>query len=225
MTAGLVRVLRKFGSHPHSLTETSSDISDISSGVQLALDCLCQLMQYDNRHPMGIWKPAYDAGIVSVLSDLLKVGTEQTIDKLLTLCTCLVLVTPPGEEGRWAETLSLAVAGLLTAKPPVAPARAADTLITMCISLRQHPVDPHKWGLGDSLRELATHSDPETATAAKELLSITTSAFDVSCSLPCYPLFLRIVPLRSCQQVWSFCCDHQRAVLQCDIRLGVYNNA
>jgi hypothetical protein len=171
ITRGLVRVLRNFCVRPDSLAGPSSDFF---SALDAPLSCLCKLMQYDNDNHGGVRVAALDAGIVLVLCDLLAVCDEPRIMEVLTLSTSLLLVTSPGDGGQWTGRLPHAIVRLLNASPPVAAAQAADTLFNMCITHRQLLLDCDTWGMGDSLRRLAAHSDPGTAAAAKKLLSANT---------------------------------------------------
>jgi hypothetical protein len=179
VTPGLVRVLRDFGSHPSSVMGTSFKTSNVCVGVKMALRCLCQLLQGDNDHRMGMWQSAHDSGIVPVISDLLTICAGPNFNIVRTLCTCFVLVTPHEQEGRWAGKLPQAVERLLTATAGEARARATNTVISMCILDRRLFVDSSTWGLSDVLKDLAANSDPETGAAAQELLRIAFPGLEV----------------------------------------------
>jgi hypothetical protein len=183
VTPGLVRVLRDFGEHPSSVMGITSNTSNVCGGVKMALRCLCQLLQYDNDHPMGMWESAHDSGVVPVISDLLTISAGPTFNNVRTLCTCLVLVTPLGQEGRWAGKLPQVVQRLLTATVGEARARGTDTVISMCILDRRLLMGSSTWALTDILGELVTLNDPETALAAQELLLIASPGL-VSCLGP-----------------------------------------
>jgi hypothetical protein len=164
-----------------------------------AVTCLWHVMQDETAHSKGLWKAAFDGGLVLVLCTMLRHGDQATVVSALTLGTCLMRVTPlglKGLEGQWASKLPRAVAGLITAKPEVAPVLAVKTLLSMCSTHRDALMDSHKRGLGYSLRLLTTHSDPETAAAAKELCSLVdqplevrwTPPFPRKCNCCCFPL-------------------------------------
>jgi hypothetical protein len=181
VTPGLVRILREFGPHPHTLMGTSYNISSKCTAVKMALTCLCQLMQYNNDHSsIGMWELAYDSGIIPVISELLTISAEPTLNNVRTLCTCLVLITPHRQAHRWSGKLPEAIAKLLAANPGDARACAADALISMCISDRDSLMDSSTWGLNDILGELAGNSDPDTAAVEQELLLIASLGLEVS---------------------------------------------
>jgi hypothetical protein len=144
-------------------------------------------MQDETAPSTGLWKAAFDAGLVPVLCNMLRRGDEATVDSALTLATRLMRVTPPGLqglEGRWASELPRAVAGLITAKPEVPPAAAIKALLNICSTHRDVLMDSHQRGLWDTLKLFSTHSDPEIAAAAKELLSVVNQPFEVRLTLP-----------------------------------------
>jgi hypothetical protein len=132
---------------------------------------------------MGAWQAAIDAGIVTVLSDLLVVDEEPTVVSLLTLLSWLMLATPAGTAGAWGRGLPRAVAGLLISKRLVVPARAVNILSMMALTQKGLLVDYQSWGLGDVVQRLTRHRDPETAAAAEHLLSAIDNGIEVS-----YPL-------------------------------------
>jgi hypothetical protein len=185
ITAGLIGVLHILGLRPHSLPKACSDVS---SAVDASLECLCELMEYDQDNQGGGTKAALDAGIIPVLCGLLAVCDEQRIERVLALSAFLLRVKAPGHEGEWAGRLPHAIARLLNASLPVAAAQAADTLFNMCSTHPQLLQECHTWGLGDSLGRLTAHSDPEMAAAAKKLLSVAENWLDVSFPLSCCPL-------------------------------------
>jgi hypothetical protein len=195
ITPGLVRVLHMFSSPPHSLLGITSDVC---SALEAPIACLNQLLRHETAKPLEIWKPAYKAGIVLVLSNLLRLN-ETTAHNVLALAVSLLLVTPDGEGGPGVGRLPFAVARLLTAKPPVAPAAAAHTLVTMCLRDRQVLVDCDTWGVGDTLKQLAMHSDPDTAAAAKNLLSLITEDLDVRRPHPYFMLSFAFQPISPCE--------------------------
>jgi hypothetical protein len=100
-TPGLVRVLSEFRPHPHASVAPSFDISE---ALEPALICLPQLLKYDITNRMGAWQAAIDAGIVTVLSDLLVVDDEPTVVSLLTLLSWLMMATPAGTAGPWGRS-------------------------------------------------------------------------------------------------------------------------
>jgi hypothetical protein len=187
--AGLVRVLRKFSSKPHAQVQSSN-------GICLALDppllCLCQIVQFDKAKELGTWKAAYDAGIVPIMCDLLTVCKAAAVSKVLDLAMSLMGATPPGKEGHWAGRLPREIARLLTARPVLAAAQAANTLSMMCTTHPQLLMECQALGLGESLKELSTNSNPETTAAAKQLLSMVIEGLAVSFSPAycCFPICL-----------------------------------
>jgi hypothetical protein len=190
ITPGLIRVLHMFSSPPHSLLGTTSDVC---SALEAPIACLNQLLRHETAIPLEIWKPAYKAGIVWV-TNLLRLNNETTAHNVLALAVSLLLVTPDGERTPGVGRLPFAVAGLLAARPPVAPAAAAHTLVAMCLRDRHLLVDCDTWGLGDTLKQLAMHSDPETAAGAKNLLLIISKYLDVRPPRPCFMLILLSTP-------------------------------
>jgi hypothetical protein len=157
------------------------------SEFEAAVTCLCQVMQDETAHSKELWKGAFDAGLVPILCNMLRSGDEVVVDRALTLATCLMRVTPPGLEGlegRWASELLRAVAELITAKPEVPLLAAIKALLNICSTHRGVLMGSHKQGLGDTLKLLSTHSDPETAAAAKELLSVVDQPLEVRSTLP-----------------------------------------
>jgi hypothetical protein len=192
ITPGLVRALRKVGFRPNSLRGTPYDIF---SPVYAPLECLLQLVLYDKDNQAGVRKAAYDAGIVPLLCDLLAACDESRIKQVLSLSTSLVLFNSPGEEGEWAGRLPHAIARLMNASPPVAAAAAADALFNMCTLYPQLLLACPTWGIGDSLKRLTAHSDPETAAAAKKLLSIMEEWLDVSPPLCLFNSFVCTHPI------------------------------
>jgi hypothetical protein len=186
VTPGLVRVMRTFASDPASLVRNSSLAFAV---VEASLDSLCHIMQHKKENPTGVWKPAYDAGMVPAICDMLThVKRDEVLaTKLVRLSSRLVKVTPRCEDMRWIVTLPHAIAGLLIVKPPVIPVRAANCLATFCGLYPDLYREFHLWGLRKALKRLSRHRDPETARAAEQLLLISFSASEPLAAVsPCF---------------------------------------
>jgi hypothetical protein len=176
---GLVRALRELRPPPQPSGETPPVLC---SDLQAAMTCLSQVMHHEIDHPTGLWKAAFDAGLVPVLCNMLRLGDQAMRSNLLTLSNNLMLITPAdlqGLEGRWAKELPRTLAGLIASNPHAAPAAAVKTLLNMCLVHKEVLLESHKWYLGDSLKQLSTHGNSETAAVAKQLLSLVEQAFKV----------------------------------------------
>jgi hypothetical protein len=184
ITPGLVRVLRTFCAGGQFRAEELDDTT-------FSLFCL-SLMDESDKNSIIFWKPAIHAGIVPVLTHLLTSGHEATIFGVLRLSGSLLLASLPEEPRPGAGTLPRAIAGLLSASPPVAVYEAAETLLNIGQMRPDLIEDSHAWGMADSLQRLKLHGDPRTAAAATRLMSIVGNMADVSLRLSsqCLLVFL-----------------------------------
>jgi hypothetical protein len=136
--------------------------------LNLPLVMLDHLLTYDIENNREIWRSAVDAGVVPFFIDLLDLRHEPTIGQVLRLSGLLFLPVPAEEIGSRADGLSRAIARLLTANLPVAPA-AAKMLSHIAMVHPKLVRDWHTWGIEDTVQRLTTHSDLATAGAALDL--------------------------------------------------------
>jgi hypothetical protein len=169
-------------------------------GLEAPLQSLRALLAHDLDTALSGFKPVIDAGLVPVLMDLLRLRHEPSAAQALHLAETLLLATPHGNPPRWSWGLMGAVAGLLSAEPPVEPGRAAEVLFHVGMERRQLIVDYQPWGIDASVRRLARSPDAETAAAAKKLLYVVNEGKYVSAIRSPYRqlVFPRLASLCDC---------------------------
>ncbi len=184
VTPGFITVMRKFGSDPAARVRSSSPTF---LAVEGSLDNLCHIMQHEKENPTGLWKPAYDAGIVPAICAVLTHGSrdQMIVNNIITLILRLVKPAPRKKDARWVRTLPRAVAGLVIAQPPVIPVRAVNCLGTLCALHPDLYREFDSWGLRRALKRLSNHRDPETARTALGFLLVSGSE-QVAAVSPCY---------------------------------------
>jgi hypothetical protein len=166
VTADAIRLLRTL--HRGPIPELQ-DPSAHAAAVHFPLQCLLVFMACDMRNARVQWGPATDAKIVSVFNELLALGSEATVNRILLPLGGLLAAGPGAKAVSWAPRLARAIAQLLTANPPVALCEAATVL---CNIGRKHPqfiVDCHTWGIEARVQQLAVDKDPAVAAAADQL--------------------------------------------------------
>jgi hypothetical protein len=172
LTAGLIHCLRQLCPGRPCLEETPADKK---MALSYTLYSLQQLMEAYGRHNCEeFWGPAIRAGIVEALSDLLKHSDGPTAMGLLRLSGCMLLDAPPRGVQEWARGLPRAIAGLITANPPLVAGPAADLLLSVGIKRPELLFGFDSCGLEDGVRRLSTDIDPDTAAVAKGLVYFAT---------------------------------------------------
>jgi hypothetical protein len=160
----VLRLLRNL--HAGSILE---DPDENRAALHFPLLCLFVFMLYDKRDTRELWKPSIDAEIVSVVCDLLALGDEPTVMKVLKASGRALVSGQPAKALRWAPGLTRAIAQLLTAGPPVAVREAAEILLHVART-RPHLIeDCHTWGIEASVQRLSMDNDPAVAAAADQL--------------------------------------------------------
>jgi hypothetical protein len=189
LTPGLVRVMRKLRPGHPSAARQRPDHFGIPL-VAIPLMCLAQIAEKGNvGDKTAFWKPAVDAGMVRVITDLLHaLDNASTIANILRLSEGVLLACPPGGVDDWAGGLPRAIAGLLTARPPVALGAAVHTLFDVGVLRPDLLAGFPTWGAHESVQQLTGDSHFRTAAAAKGLLFIVDHGLDVSFS-PWYAFF------------------------------------
>ncbi len=172
VTPGLVRALRELRPPPQPTGETAPAMC---SDLEAAMTCLSKVMHSEVDHPTGLWKAAFDSGLVPILCNMLRLDDESMVDRSLTLSACLLRITPPGRNGleaRWAKELLRTIMELVVAKAEAAPPAAVQTLVSTALIHKDMLKDIHTWGIEDSLKVLTTHSYSPVAAGAERLLSL-----------------------------------------------------
>lgn len=151
------------------------------------LTFLVQLAEAVERpEATAFWKPAFDAGIVSLLTDLL---TEPlpTINLVLRISAHFLVAAPRGGVDLWAGGLPRAIAGLILARPPVVPGAAIVTLLDIGLVRGEVIRDFHRWGVTAEVQRLMIEqSNPNLMVAAARLWFVVQQEPTVSSSLlPC----------------------------------------
>jgi hypothetical protein len=173
LTAGILRVLPRV--HPQAPPENSAARPIFQFPPMPVSALLTQDVGF-----VKICELATSLGMVPAIVDLLKLGKAQNVVGLLVVSSHVVLAAQNGQAAALAGDLPRAIAGLITATPPVAPGFAADALFGLGFMRRELIKDVHAWKLGDSLQRLAKHSDPCTAAAARRLLFLVNEGLTVS---------------------------------------------
>jgi hypothetical protein len=177
LTAGLIDVLRAFLPGGYPLGEKPLE----GALVIYPVSCLSRLIGHpkEDDYSTEFMGPAMDAGIVSVLTDLVMQRDEETTGVLLGLVLLVLLAVPQGGAGG----LPRAVAGLLSFDCP--KTLGVTTEMLSCIaSMRPDLIlDCHTWGIKDSLERLTLNNDEGTAAAARKLLFLVNLMADVSLPL------------------------------------------
>jgi hypothetical protein len=169
---GLVHALRQFSPPPHSAAGPPR--ADFV-GLEATLKCLRELLVSEEGKLSGVCQTAITAGVVPALINLLRVPHEATLIDALGVAAPLLMAEPCGSSGtarQKADKLLRAIAGLITATPPLAAGAAADTLFHICSVRRELIKDYGKWGVDDTVRRLSKQSHPRTKAAAKRLRSL-----------------------------------------------------
>jgi hypothetical protein len=168
MTKLLIRLLRQL------VPPAGSPIAEphVLLGLEALLQSLRALLAHDLDTALSGFKPIIDAGLVPVLINLLSLRHEPSAAQALHLAETLLLATPHGNPPRWSWGLMGAVAGLLSAEPPVKPDRAAEVLFHVGMERRQLIADYQPWGIDASVRRLARSPHAGTAANAKKLLYV-----------------------------------------------------
>jgi hypothetical protein len=148
------------------------------------ITCLKILFSRDMTNVTGIRKCAFDAGIVPVFTDWLRLGHEPAVVKIVEFSFSLLVPVPPGEVGPLGDGLLQAVATLLNSDPPIARRNAANLLSRIASVYPGVVVDYRTWGIADSVQRLRMHSDPATAAAARKLFLVLSSPNVSSCLTP-----------------------------------------
>ncbi len=126
---GLVRVWREVLSHPDSFKETAPTIT---SGLSFPVDGLHTIMAKRTDDLETVWEPLLDAGILPLLCDSFKVvKSDELMGSLCSMVSSLLLAIPREGAQKYLGRLPHAIAGLIKAKPPVLPGRAAELLYEM----------------------------------------------------------------------------------------------
>jgi hypothetical protein len=184
LTPGLVRILRELRPGRHSSAEGSNEVL---SALDDSLTCLRNLYEEYAERDMAtaweFWRPAINAGLLPVIMDLLTMGHKPLVLSLLRLSGILLMPLPNRAAEPWARGLLRAVAGLISARPPVAPEAAMELLLSVGIIRRDFMMDFHTWGIYDGLQRFAAHTNPRTAAVARALLFLVNSGSDVSSTL------------------------------------------
>jgi hypothetical protein len=194
VTPGLVSALHQLLLHGGSTPETLHTMRD---GLNTALNCLEDLVQYDMLEGGDSCSSAVDAGVGPVLVEVLMLGHEPTVVKALEVSRMLLMAAPEEDTGEWRVGLVCATARLLSADPPVAVRDAVELLHLVGMTDLQLIADCYTSGIEDGLQRVTVHSEPGIRTAAhklKELLFCGIKGPDVSSTLnPCIfsagPLF------------------------------------
>lgn len=182
-TPGLVRILYLLRTYTTGGL-FGEGISD-NLPLMVLINCLERLMDACSPDNLtGFLRPAVDAGIIPVLSELLMVGQEPTTLQLLQVSRRVLLAAPPAESGgaqQWAGGLPPAIAKLLTVvgHPGVVSA-AAETLFNVGKMRPDLLTGFQMWGVGEYLQRQKLDRDPCTAAAANGLQSIVDHMVDVS---------------------------------------------
>jgi hypothetical protein len=170
--------LKEVPPHTHAAQDRSSDVTQLS---QPPLDCRSYLLRDKLYGSMtSIHSLATHVGMIPAVINSLKLGDEQRVINVLMASAQLVVWAARDQVTDTAGRLLPAIAGLITASPPVAPGLAADALFGLGFMRRELIKDYHKWGMGTGLQRLTEHSDPYTAAAGKRLLFLVTQGLDVS---------------------------------------------
>jgi hypothetical protein len=120
--------------------------------------------------PRSCLEALLDAGIVPLFSNVVGLGSEKLMGSIAMLMTSLLLAIPAGVSRKLWGQLPRAIAGLIQAKPPVAPGTAAEMLCLLALKHEKLLADYQSWGMGPSLKRLTRHRDPHTSSAAEQLV-------------------------------------------------------
>jgi hypothetical protein len=183
LVPGIVRALRRICV---SLASGAGPASTRCPRPEPALKVLTELLESEEGEVSGVRETAINAGVIPVLVKLLRIPHESIVVRALGLAVPLMTAGPCGSSGgaaRGAGELLRAIAGLISATPPLAAGKAADALFDILKVQPDLIVDYQSWGIDDTLRQLTTPCDLGTAASAKSLLSLVDKQVGVS-SIP-----------------------------------------
>jgi hypothetical protein len=141
--------------------------------------CLRLLFMYHLRDDRGLPEHANEAGLIPILGELLKMGDELARVDVLALADIILLTPPFGHTASVAPGFMRAIAGLITAKRPVALTYALDELFALGVVRRELIMDFNTWDVAGVVERLAQNSDADIAHAAQRVLFLVNDGREV----------------------------------------------
>jgi hypothetical protein len=157
-------------SHPDSFKETAPTIT---LGLSFPVDGLHTIIANRADDLQSVWEPLLDAGILPLLCDSVKlVKSDEVMGSLCNMATFLLLAIPREGAREYLGRLPRAIAGVIKARPPMLPGRAAELRYEMAWLSEELLADYQSWGICSSLKRLTRGKDPQTVSAAEQLMLI-----------------------------------------------------
>jgi hypothetical protein len=179
---GLVHVMREL--QPWRRSVVGSGV-DPSKQLTCCFDILFQLEEEPLRDPgstatAAFWKALIDAGLVSIVIDMLTHGDQPVAIRALQAANGLLVVAPRVRAAGWPKDLLRAVARVMSGSVRDAAGTAAEMLFNLCMLRQDLLAAIARWGFYTGAQQLAKSGDPRARTAAEVLLFLVKLPTDVS---------------------------------------------